>query len=96
MNSFEIRALANFPQMYREFMISLKRAPPASNSVYGSEKCFWYNKIIFSNHVCHCIAGYKHSPVHADEPGSTPGDDVLRFFVPFLFFLFFLFLVFVF
>ena len=79
-----------------EFMISLKKAPPASNSVYGREKCFWYNKIILSNHMCHCIAGYKHSLAHADEPGSTPGDDVLCFFVPFLFFCFFFCLVFVF
>ena len=31
-------------------------APPASNSVYGSEKLFWYDKINFSNHVCHCGA----------------------------------------
>ena len=36
------------------------------------------------------LAGYKHSLAHADELGSTPGDDVLCFLVPF-FFLFFLF-----
>ena len=32
-----------------EFMINT--APTASNSVYGREKLFWYDKINFSNHV---------------------------------------------
>ena len=34
----------------------LNTAPLASNSVYGREKLFWYDKINFSNHVCHCGA----------------------------------------
>ena len=37
-----------------EFMINT--APPASNSVYGREKLFGYDKINFSDHVCHCGA----------------------------------------
>ena len=31
-------------------------APPASNRVYGREKLFGYDKINFSDHVCHCGA----------------------------------------
>ena len=54
-----------------EFMINT--APTASNSVYGREKLFWYDKINFSYHAC------------ADKPGSTPGDAVFCFFVPFFF-----------
>ena len=34
----------------------INTAPPASNSVYGREKWFWYNKINLSKHVCHCGA----------------------------------------
>ena len=34
----------------------INTAPPASNSVYGREKLFWYDKINLSNHVCHCGA----------------------------------------
>ena len=60
-------------------------APPASNSVYGSEKLFWYDKINFSNHVCHCGAVVKELLARADKPGSTPGDAVFCFFVPFFF-----------
>ena len=64
-----------------EFMINT--APPASNSVYGREKLFWYDKINFSNHVCHCGAVVKELLALADKPGSTPGDAVFCFFVPF-------------
>ena len=72
--------------MYIEFMINT--APPASNSVYGSEKLFWYDKINFSNHVCHCGAVVKELLAYADKPGSTLGDTIYCFFVPVLFFLF--------
>ena len=41
------------------FEFTINTAPPASNSVYGREKWFWYNKIDFSNHVCHCGAVVK-------------------------------------
>ena len=67
-----------------EFMINT--APLASNSVYGREKLFWYNKITFPNHVCHCGAVVKELLVPADKPGSTPAYAVFCFFVPFFFF----------
>ena len=63
----------------------INTAPPASNSVYGREKLFGYDKINFSDHVCHCGAVGKELHAPADKPGSTPGDAVFCFFV--LFFL---------
>ena len=36
-----------------DFIINTNTAPSASNSVYGREKLFLYDKINFSNHVCH-------------------------------------------
>ena len=64
----------------------INTAPPASNSVYGREKLFWYDKIIFTNHVCHCGAVVKELLAPADKPGSTPGDalsvSLYRFFFP--------------
>ena len=66
-------------------------APPASNSVYGREKLFRYDKINFTTHVCHCGAVVKELLERADKPGSTPGDAVFCFFVPFFLFLFGLF-----
>ena len=60
-----------------EFLINT--APPASNSVYGREKLFWYDKIKFSNHVCHCSAVVKELLARADKLGSTPGDTVFCF-----------------
>ena len=44
-------------RMQFEFMINT--APLASNSVYGREKLFWYDKITFPKHVCHCGAVIK-------------------------------------
>ena len=58
-------------------------APPASNSVYGREKLFGYDKINFSDHVCHCGAVVKELLAPADKPGSTPGEAVFCFFVLF-------------
>ena len=58
-------------------------APPASNRVYGREKLFGYDKINFSDHVCHCGAVVKELLAPADKPGSTPGDAVFCFFVLF-------------
>ena len=72
-----------------EFMMNT--APPASNSVYGREKLFWYDKINFSYHAGHCGAVVKELLARADKPGSTPGNNVFCFFVPFLLFLFGLF-----
>ena len=63
----------------------INSAPRASNSVYGREKLFWYEKNKFSNHVCHCGAVMKE--LFADKPRSTPGDAVFCFLVvPFLLF----------
>ena len=64
-----------------EFMINT--APLASNSVYGREELFGYDKINFSDHVCHCGAVGKELHAPADKPGSTPGDAVFCFFVLF-------------
>ena len=62
----------------------INTAPQASNSVYGREKLFRYDKINFSNHVCHCGAVVKELLAPADKPGSTPGDaasvSLYRFF----------------
>ena len=66
-----------------EFMINT--APTASNSVYGREKLFWYDKINLSYHACHCGTVVKELLACADKPGSTPGDAVFCFFVPFFF-----------
>ena len=41
--------------------------------------------------MCHCGAVVKELLARADKPGSTPGDAVFCFFVPFFFFLFGLF-----
>ena len=64
----------------------INTAPPASNSVYSREKLFWYDKINFWNHVCHRGAVVKELLERADKPGSTPGNAVFCFFVPFFFF----------
>ena len=66
----------------------INTAPPASNSVFGSEKLFIFDitKLIFQDHVCHCGAVVKELLAHADKPGSTPGDAVFCFFVPVFFF----------
>ena len=66
-----------------------KYSSTASNSDYGREKLFSYDKINVSNHVYHCGAVVKELLARADKQGSTPGDDVFCFFVPFFFFLFF-------
>ena len=64
----------------------INTAPPASNSVYSREKLFWYDKINVSNHMCHRGAVVKELLKRADKPGSTPGNSVFCFFVPFCFF----------
>ena len=64
----------------------INTAPPASNSVYSREKLFWYDKIIFWNHVCHRGAVVKELLKREDKPGSTPGNAVFCFFIPFFFF----------
>ena len=66
----------------------INTAPPASYSVYGREKLFWYDKISFSNHVCHCGAVVKELLERADKPGSTLFSvSLYRFFLFSLFFL---------
>ena len=49
-------------------------------------KIVWYDKINFSNHVCHCGAVVREVFASGDKPGSTSGDPVFCFFVPFFFF----------
>ena len=60
-----------------------KYSSTASNSDYGREKLFSYDKINVSNHVCHCGAVVKEFLARAVKPGSTPGDAAFCFFVPF-------------
>ena len=58
----------------------------------AEKNCFdMTDKINFSNHMCHCDAVVKELFARADKLGSTPGDVVFCFFVPFLFSCFFLF-----
>ena len=67
----------------------INTAPLASNSVYGREKLFWYDKINFRNHVCHRCAVVKELLARADKPGSTtPGHAVFCFLIVHFFFLF--------
>ena len=54
----------------------INTAPPASNSVYGREKLFWYDKIRKNYWFKSCVS-------RAVKPGSTPGDAAFCFFVPF-------------
>ena len=68
------------------FECMINTALPASNSVYGREKLFRYDKINVSNHVCHCGAVVKEFLARADKPGSTTL--LFCFFVPFFFSLF--------
>ena len=37
--------------------------------------------------MCHCVAMIKELLARADKPGSTTGEAVFSFFVPFFFFL---------
>ena len=53
----------------------------------AEKNCFDMTKLIFQI-VCHCGAVVKELLERADKPGSTPGDAVFCFFVPFFFFLF--------
>ena len=53
------------------------------------KNCFDMTKFKFSNHVCHCGAVDKELLARVDKPGSTPGDAVSCFFVPFFFFVLF-------
>ena len=50
----------------------------------AEKNCFHMTKLIFQiNHVCHCGAVVKELFECADKPGSTLGDSVFCFFVPF-------------
>ena len=61
------------------------------SGLWQTEKWFWYNKTNFSSHVSHCGSVVKELPARADKLGSTPGDAVFCFFVPFFFCLVFVF-----
>ena len=55
-----------------EFMINI--APPASNSVYGREHLFWYDKITFSNMrvtVVHWSWSFLHVQINRVRPPAT-------------------------
>ena len=59
---FGIVACTVFPTTFLEiavFEFMINTAPLASNSVYGREKLFLYNKITFPNHLCNCGAVVK-------------------------------------
>ena len=62
-----------------------KYSSTSLSSVYGREKLSWYDKINIANHVCHCGAVVKELLERADKLGSTPGNAVFCFFVPFFF-----------
>ena len=47
-------------------------APLPSNSVYGREKWFWYNKFTTSENEWQRGAVVWELPCRADEVGSTP------------------------
>ena len=49
----------------------------------AGKNCFDRTKIHSSNHVSHCGAVVKEMLERVDKPGSTPGDAVFCFFVPF-------------
>ena len=64
----------------------INTAPSALNNVYGREKkCFDMTKLIFKSCVLLRCSGQE-LLARADNPGSTHGDAVLCFFVPFSFF----------
>ena len=66
-NSLKYALKLVFLKCIFEFMINT--APPASNSVYGREKLFWYDKINYSNHMCHCGGAIvKEFLARADKP----------------------------
>ena len=50
----------------------------------AEKNCFDMTKLIFQI-MCHCGAVVKELLERADKPGSTPGDPVFCFFVPFFF-----------
>ena len=50
----------------------------------AEKNCFDMTKLIFQI-MCHCGAVVKELLARADKPGSTPGDAVFCFFVPFFF-----------
>ena len=69
-----------------------KYSSTASNSDYGREKLFSYDKINVSNHVCHCVVQWSRSCVHVQInwvrlPATIFSVSLYRFF----FFLFFFF-----
>ena len=73
-----------------EFMINT--APPASNSVYGREKLFWYDKLILQI-MCVTVVQWSRSCLHVQInrvrlPATLFNVSLYRFFI-FLFGLFF-------
>ena len=72
----------------------LNAALPASNSVYGKEKCFEYSKFTSPKTERHRGAVVKELLARADEQGSTSGEAVFLFFIKQFFFYLILFFTF--
>ena len=49
----------------------------------AEKNCLDVTKLSFHYHVCHCGAVVRELLAPTDKPGSTPGDAVFCFFVPF-------------
>ena len=75
-NSFEIRAQANFSQMY--IWVHDKYSSTSFKQRQWQRKIvlIWQNYFHKSNHVCQCGVVVKELLAPADKPGSTPGDAV--------------------
>ena len=52
----------------------------------AERNCFDMTKLIFRNDVCYRGAVVKELFARADKAGSTPGNVIFSFFVPFFFF----------
>ena len=68
-----------------------KYSSTASNSDYGREKLFSYDKINVSNHVCHCVVQWSRSCVHVQInrvrlPATMFSVSLYRFFFSCFFF----------
>ena len=63
----------------------INTASPASNNVYGRENGFDITKLIHQNMSSAVVQWSKSCLQRAGDPGSTPGDAVFCFFVPFFF-----------
>ena len=73
---------------YYYYYLMINTAPPASNSVYGREKLFWYGKInFFLKIMCVTVVQWSRSclQVQINRVRFPASDAVLCFLVPFFF-----------